>query len=309
MLIGLHDAEMEHIKGKVFPNYALMKISAWYKRQGHNVEWWNPLKTYNRVYSSKIFDFTPYNPYLPESTIRGGTGYADIPLDQTLPPLIDEMFPDYSIYPACDYAIGYITRGCPNNCRWCVVPSKEGDVKPYRNWQQLVRTDSQKLVLMDNNILASDWGIGQLESMTGSGYAIDLNQGMDARLVDEHIARILAGLKWIKYIRFSCDQQAQIEPIMRTAELLSKYGVKPYRLFIYLLVTEDIEDAARRVEVLKRLGPITIYAQAERNERQGIVPNKMQLELAQRYVYSGRYRLESWAQYLERHKELEVADR
>ncbi|MCX4266806.1 MAG: radical SAM protein, partial [Firmicutes bacterium] len=288
---------------------ALMKISAWYKRQGHNVEWWNPLKTYNRVYSSKIFDFTPYNPYLPESTIRGGTGYADIPLDQTLPPLIDEMFPDYSIYPACDYAIGYITRGCPNNCRWCVVPSKEGDVKPYRNWQQLVRTDSQKLVLMDNNILASDWGIGQLESMTGSGYAIDLNQGMDARLVDEHIARILAGLKWIKYIRFSCDQQAQIEPIMRTAELLSKYGVKPYRLFIYLLVTEDIEDAARRVEVLKRLGPITIYAQAERNERQGIVPNKMQLELAQRYVYSGRYRLESWAQYLERHKELEVADR
>ena len=148
-----------------------------------------------------------------------------------------------------------------------------------------------------------------MESMTGSGYAIDLNQGMDARLVDEHIARILAGLKWIKYIRFSCDQQAQIEPIMRTAELLSKYGVKPYRLFIYLLVTEDIENAARPVEVLKRLGPITIYAQAERNERQGIVPNKMQLELAQRYVYSGRYRLESWAQYLERHKELEVADR
>ena len=306
MQIGLHDAEMEHIKGKIFPNYALMKISAWHKAQGDNVEWWNPLKRYNHIFSSKVFDFTPENPYLPENTIRGGTGYADVPLEQTLSPLIDEMFPDYSIYPACDYAIGYITRGCPNNCRWCVVPSKEGEIKPYRSWRQLIRPDSKKLVLMDNNILASDFGIAQLEELTRQNYAIDLNQGMDARLVDDRVAKILAGLKWIKYIRFSCDQQAQIEPIMRTAELLGKYGVKPYRLFIYLLVTADIEDAARRVEALKRLGNITIYAQAERNERQGIMPNKMQLEFAQRYVYSGRYRQESWAQYLERHKELEV---
>ena len=108
MQIGLHDAEMEHIKGKIFPNYALMKISAWHKAQGDNVEWWNPLKRYNHIFSSKVFDFTPENPYLPENTIRGGTGYADVPLEQTLSPLIDEMFPDYSIYPACDYAIGYM---------------------------------------------------------------------------------------------------------------------------------------------------------------------------------------------------------
>ena len=309
MQTGLHDAEKEHIKGKIFPNYALMKISAWHKAQGDNVEWWNPLKNYDVVYSSKIFDFTPENPYLPENTIRGGTGYADVPIWQQLRQEVDQLFPDYTIYPACDYAIGYITRGCPNHCRWCLVPAKEGSIRPYRHWQELVRPDSKKLVLMDNNILASDLGIAELESLVGSGYAIDLNQGMDARLVDERVAKILAGLKWIKYIRFSCDQQAQIEPIMRTAELLAKYGVKPYRLFIYLLVTADIEDAARRVEALKRLSNITIYAQAERNERQGIVPNKMQLEFAQRYVYSGRYRLESWEQYLERHKELEVADR
>ena len=306
MQIGLHDAEMEHIKGKIFPNYALMKISAWHKAQGDNVEWWNPLKNYDVVYSSKIFDFTPENPYLPENTIRGGTGYADVPIWQQLRQEVDQLFPDYSIYPACDYAIGYITRGCPNNCRWCVVPSKEGEIKPYRSWRQLIRPDSKKLVLMDNNILASDFGIAQLEELTRQNYAIDLNQGMDARLVDERVAKILAGLKWIKYIRFSCDQQAQIEPLRQTVELLGKYRVKPYRLFIYLLVTADIEDAARRVEALKRLGNITIYAQAERNERQGIMPNKMQLEFAQRYVYSGRYRLESWTQYLERHKELEV---
>ncbi len=304
MNIALHDAEMEHIRGKVFPNYALMKIAAWHKAQGDNVEWWNPLKAYDYVYSSKVFDFTPDNPYLPDNTIRGGTGYADIPIWQPLRSETDELFPDYSIYPACDYAIGYITRGCPNNCRWCVVPSKEGNIKPYRHWRQLVRPDSQKLILMDNNILASEFGIAELESMAGSGYAIDLNQGMDARLVDERIAKILAGLKWIRFIRFSCDQQTQIEPIRRTAELLAKYGVKPYRLFIYLLVTADIEDAVKRVKALKGLGPVTIYAQAERNERQGIVPNKMQLVFAQKYIYSGRYRQETWERYLSRHKEL-----
>lgn len=124
MLIGLHDAEAEHIRHKSFPNYALMKISAWHKAQGDIVEWWNPLKQYDWVYSSKVFDFTPYNPYLPENTIRGGTGYEDVPIWQQLRPEVDRLFPDYSIYPACDYAIGYITRGCPNNCRWCLVPAK-----------------------------------------------------------------------------------------------------------------------------------------------------------------------------------------
>lgn len=302
MLIGLHDAELEHIPRKTFPNYALMKISTWHKALGDTVEWWQPLKRYDHVYSSKVFDFTPENPYLPPDTIKGGTGYTEVPIWHKLRPEGDALFPDYNIYPACDYAIGYITRGCPNNCRWCVVPSKEGDIKPYRHWQELVRPDSRKLVLMDNNILASDYGVAELESMIGSGYAIDLNQGMDARRVDERIAKILAELKWIRFIRFSCDQQSQIEPIIHTAELLAGHEVIPSRLFIYLLVTKDIEDAARRVEALKRLGPVTIYAQAEYNPRQGIMPNDLQKEFARRYIYGGSYRKESWEQYLERHK-------
>ena len=79
-----------------------------------------------------------------------------------------------------------------------------------------------------------------------------------------------------------------------------KYGIKPWRMFIYLLVTEDIDNAVKRVNALKSLKGITIYAQAERNEREGIIPNKMQLEFAQRYVYSGKFRTESWDEYKER---------
>lgn len=297
MKVGLHDAERGYLKHKHFPNYALMKISAWHKAQGDTVEWWNPLYKYDRIYSSKVFDFTPVDPYLPEDAIRGGTGYRDIPMDKTLPPEIDSMFPDYSIYPECDYAIGYLTRGCPNNCRWCVVPKKEGNIRPYRTWEELVRTDTDKLVLIDNNILSCDYGISQLENLIGSGYRIDLNQGMDARLVTEQVADILSRLDWIRFIRFSCDQRSQIAPVRRAVELLMERGVKPYRIFIYLLVTADLKDASERVEALKGYKAINLYAQAERNERMGIIPNDMQMEFQRRYVYGGSYRKETWEEY------------
>ena len=298
MRVGLHDAESEHFRGKKkFPNYALMKISAWHKARGDTVEWWKPLGLFDRVYSSKVFDFTPENPYLPPDTVKGGTGYG---LFTELPPEVDAMFPDYSIYPECDYAIGYLTRGCPNRCRWCIVPRKEGAIWPYRAWQDLVRPDTNKLVLMDNNILACEYGIEQLAGMINSGYKIDLNQGMDARLVTPEVADILARLKWRRHIRFSCDQESQIEPILRAYELLKERGVKPYRVFVYLLVTSDLDNASRRVEALKGLRGINLYAQAERNESLGIRPNKAQLEFAQRYVYSGRFRRETWKEYTEK---------
>ena len=78
------------------------------------MEWWEPLSLFDRVYSSKVFDFTPENPYLPADFIKDGTGHG---LFTELAPEIDGVFPNYYIYPAYDYAIGYLTRGCPNRCR------------------------------------------------------------------------------------------------------------------------------------------------------------------------------------------------
>ena len=302
MIIGLHDAERDHMPGKSFPNFALMKISAYHKARGDTVEWWNALfnQHYGALYSSKVFDFTPENMYLPENAIKGGTGYG---LYAELPPEIDTLFPDYSIYPECDYAIGYITRGCPNKCRWCVVPKKEGGIRPYADWRDIVRRDTNKLVLMDNNILACEYGIQQLEELARTDYRIDLNQGMDARLVDDRIADIITSLKWIRYIRFSCDQIAQIEAIERAAALQAERGVRPYRLFVYLLVTADLENAVYRVERLKQLHGISIYAQSEQNPAKGITPNRAQKEFSRRYVcHNGTHRPE-FARFTKIHEE------
>lgn len=254
--IALHDADGQ----TDFPNYALMKISAWHKAQGDQVEWWTPLMTYDKVYSSKVFTFTPENPYLPPDTIKGGTGYG---LYNDLPDEIDAMFPDYSIYPQVDYAIGFLTRGCIRHCPWCVVPKKEGKIRAYRTWREIKRPDSRNIVFMDNNVLACQHGIEQMRDMIGQDVRIDFNQGLDARLIDDDVAGTLSRLKWIRHIRMSCDTDAMLDTVLKAIRRLEQHGVKPYRVFVYLLV-QDIASAERRAIALRDVGA-DVFAQPYRD--------------------------------------------
>lgn len=271
MKIGLHDSDGH----SGFPNYALMKISAYHKEQGDEVEWWNPLLTYDKVYSSKVFTFTPVNPYLPENTVRGGTGYG---IMDELPAKIDAMFPDYSIYPDCHYAIGFLTRGCIRNCPWCVVPRKEGKIRPYRTWREIKRPDSRDIVFMDNNVLACPHGIEQMKDMVGQKVRIDFNQGLDARLIDYDVAYVLSKLKWISFIRMSCDTDAMLPIVTQAIIRLFDHGVKPYRIFVYLLV-QDIDSAERRAVLLRSMG-VNVFAQPYRDFTNNTEPTKEQKRFA-----------------------------
>lgn len=263
MIVGLHDSD-----NTGFPNYALMKISAYHKAQGDTVEWWNPMLQYDRVYSAKVFTFTPECGYLPPDTIRGGTGYG---LYDPLPEEIDRMFPDYSIYPKVDYAIGFLTRGCIRRCPWCVVPRKEGMIRPYLTWREIKRPDSRDIVFMDNNVLACPHGIEQMRDMIGQNVRVDFNQGLDSRLITPEVAEILGGLKWIKYIRTACDTDNMLEVVLEKAELLSEYGVKPWRLFVYVLV-QDIPSAEKRVLALRDAG-MNPFAQPYRDFENNAEPS------------------------------------
>lgn len=246
MNIALHDSDKTN-----FPNLALMKLSAYHKAQGDALEWWTPLFPYDRVYSSKVFTFTPECEYLPEDTIKGGTGYG---IMDELPPEIDAMFPDYSIYPNCDHAIGFLTRGCIRKCPWCIVPKKEGKIRPYSTWQAIKRPDSRDIVFMDNNVLACQHGLEQIDDMGGGGNVrVDFNQGLDARLITDDVAKILARLKYIQFIRMSADTDAMLDVVLTAIDRLAKYGVKPYKVFVYVLV-QDIASAERRAIALRDIG-------------------------------------------------------
>lgn len=262
MRIGLHDSDKTG-----FPNMALMKISAWHKAQGDTVTWWMPLLQYDRVYSSKVFTFTPEQPMLPPDTVKGGTGYG---IYKDLPDEMDRMFPDYSIYPDCKYAIGFLTRGCIRNCPWCVVPRKEGAIRPYRTWREIKRPDSRDIVFMDNNVLACPHGIDQIRDMIGQDVRVDFNQGLDARLITPDVAALLARLRWIRFIRMSCDTDAMLPVVLEAVRRLGVEGVKPYRVFVYLLV-QDIESAERRAIALREAG-VEVFAQPYRDFANSIEP-------------------------------------
>lgn len=259
MKIGLVD--VDGYNG--FPNLALMKISAWHKAQGDSVEFAAPLfcGEYDRIYKSKVFTFTPddYTPYDCE-VIKGGTGY-----DYTtkLPDEIDRMQPDYSLYNIKNLSYGFLTRGCPNKCAWCVVPQKEGDVRPYMDIDY-VANGNRKIILMDNNILASDYGLEQIEKAAKRKYSIDFNQGLDARLITDDVAKLLASCKWLEYIRVACDQTAQIEYVENALCLLRKHGYTR-RLFCYCLL-RDIRESYNRVKRLREhKTDIVIFCQGYRD--------------------------------------------
>ena len=221
MRIGLIDVD-----GHNFPNLALMKISAYHKAQGDEVEWWFGFHQYDRVYMSKVFDntYTPdvYDPVNTKEIIKGGTGYG---LDNKLPDEIEHMYPDYSLYPQYteQKAFGFLTRGCPNNCPFCIVCAKEGrksckvaDLDQWWNGQK-------NIVLQDPNLLACRDHMDLLAQLADSKAWVDMNQGVDARMLTEENIDALNKVK-IKRIHFAWDLMERSEAILKGLNMYLDHG-------------------------------------------------------------------------------------
>lgn len=282
MRIGLIDIDSHGKKKKygaaAYPNLALCKIAAYHKSKGDEVFWYDPMFSghCDKVYISKIFNFTPDIDYPidADEIIKGGTGYD---LKSQLPEEIDNIQPDFSIYPEVptDISYGFLTRGCPNKCAWCVVPRKEGRIHPYWDVDR-VANGRKKIILMDNNILAAgDYCREQLQKIIDRGYAVDFNQALDARLVTDEYARYLAKIKWLeRRIRFGCDTFAQIKECQRAMDLINSYGFKG-EYFLYTMLHGKIEECYVRTDYwfeknrefrLKKIGrPVYIHAQPYRD--------------------------------------------
>ena len=250
-----------------YPNLALMKISAYHKLQGDTVGWYNPFDTYDRLYMAKVFSFTPDYAYVIANVhgevVRGGTGYD---IRSSLPNDMDRLQPDYSLYPTVDSrtSYGFLTRGCPNRCRWCVVPQKEGGIRPYMDVDDItLHGERPYAVLMDNNVLACDYGLSQLEKIAERRYHVDFNQGLDARLVTPDVARLLARVRWIKRIRFGCDTPAQIVECERAIQLVRQAGYKG-EFFLYCILI-DFDESYHRLSYWRKYKYVLPHAQPYRD--------------------------------------------
>ena len=285
MNVGLIAVDSNH------PNLALMKISQYHKRSGDHVEWYTPFESYDVVYMSKIFCFTEdYGQWITNARriCKGGTGYD---VYSTLPEDMEYVTPDYSIYPSIDKktAYGFTTRGCPNKCKWCVVPRKEGNIHPYMDVDDIAVEGRINLILMDNNILACGYGISQIEKIISRKYRVDFNQALDARLVTEDIAKLLAKVRWIDFIRFGCDTPKQIEECEKAMDLVNKYKGKPGQYLMYTMIDKDINEAYNRLSHFRSYKNVRVVAQPFRdiNNPSQVIPQwqKDMAHWAMRRVY------------------------
>ena len=249
MKIGLIDVD-----GHNYPNLPLMKLSAWHKSKGDKVEWYDPflglMEEYDKVYMSKVFSFTPdYDrPIYAKEIEKGGSGYCIETVDgkeifhaernKNLPDEIEHIYPDYSIYPeqTKDTAYGFLTRGCPRGCDFCIVKDKEGlcshkvaDLSEFWNGQK-------NIVLCDPNILACKEWKDLLQQLIDSKAKVDFNQGLDIRMMNEEKAEMLNQIP-IKAIHFAWDRYEDKDLIQPKFKVFrEKSTVHPHALQVYTLV-------------------------------------------------------------------------
>ena len=268
MKIGLIDVD-----GHNFPNIPLMKISAWYKAQGDNVEWYEPLFSgyMDKVYMSKVFSFTTDYEWCidADEVIRGGSGYCislvngkevyDTSKDIQLPPEIEHIYPDYSLYPELtkDTAYGFLTRGCPRGCGFCHVAAKEGrcsykvaDLSEFWRGQK-------KIVLCDPNILACKDHMELLQQLVNSKAKVEFNQGLDIRLVNDRNIELLKKIR-LEGIHFAFDRWQDkdiIEPRLRAFAEKTGYNRGKGRVMVYILVNFDttLEQDIYRIQLCREL--------------------------------------------------------
>ena len=257
MRIGLIDVD-----GHNFPNLPLMKLSAWHKKQGDSVEWYNPLFSghMDKVYMSKVFSFTPDYQYFidADEVVKGGTGYYYPDGGEVLSEDVEHIYPDYSIYPELTYetAYGFLTRGCPRGCDFCIVGKKEGRCSTKVANLDEFWNGQKNIVLLDPNMFACrDWK-DLSQQLIDSRAWIDFSQGCDIRIMTDEKAEYMKRMK-IKQVHFAWDRYEDKDIIIPKFKAFKEItGWDKRKLPVYVLVNFNttLEKDLDRIYTLRDLG-------------------------------------------------------
>lgn len=252
MRIGLCDIDSHN-----WPNLCLMKLSAYHKARGDHVEWWRPEGRYDRVYKSRVFTDTYSQDTITVTNagevVCGGTGYGPGP---NLPDEVEHTYPDYSIYPQFSgIAYGFLSRGCPRNCGFCLVSDKEGrrsiqvaDLAEFWNGQKEVK-------LLDANLLACpDHELLILQLAESRAY-VDFSQGLDIRLITPDNVALLNRVR-TKAIHFAWDNpDIDLTPYFRRfLELTAIKNFRKRKVYVLTNYGSTHEQDLYRVEALRGMG-------------------------------------------------------
>lgn len=237
------------------PNLALMKLSTYHKELGDEVGFHtsDPDIVYASVIFSKNRHLAESLKFLhPDAEIHiGGTGFnltTELPIDDT-------TAPDYTLYPDCDYSLGFTTRGCIRRCSFCVVPEKEGSIRIVQHPMEFHNPSFNKIMLLDNNLLAlKSWFFGITDWILDNRLQVDFSQGLDIRLVDDDIAARIKELRPWKTWKFAFDSTDYEEDAIKGIDVLAGAGIDTKNqtmFYVYLDNDSQFDDALYRCSVLK----------------------------------------------------------
>jgi len=248
--IGLIDGD-----NTPFPNLALMKISAYHKRNGDTVEFLNYWDSYDKVYISKVFTFTrdPLrgNAIMCDDIVAGGTGYN---LKTKLPEDMEYISPDYGLYSGYDFALGFLSRGCPRKCAFCVVSEKEGKSHVVANINSFWK-GQKHIKLLDPNILACKEWKSLFQQLIDTRDMIDFSQGLDIRLMNKKKIRMLLQMR-IKRIHFAYDEMRERRVIERKLkEFRQETGWERKKVGVYVLTNFNttLKEDLYRIQFIRNL--------------------------------------------------------
>ncbi len=252
MKIGLVDVDSHN-----WPNLCLMKLSAYHKAQGDTVEWWRPAGWYDLVYKSRVFTdtYSKDNIYIANAgqVIRGGTGYGPGP---NLPDTVEHTFPDYAIYPQfSNTAYGFLTRGCPNHCPFCIVSGKEGRKSVQVADLSEFWTNQREIKLLDANLLACSDHERLLVQLAESRALVDFSQGLDIRLITPDNVALLNKVR-TKAVHFAWDNpNVDLTPhFQRFLELTNIKSDRRRRVYVLTNYNSTHGQDLYRIDTLRRIG-------------------------------------------------------
>lgn len=237
----------------LIPNLALMKISSYFKQHGFNVDLIKMGNSgydhhkrkkigmdgsnYDKVFISSIFTLNKGTVRVRKCkrVYRGGTGHDGFKPNKWLPDEVEHMFPDYKLYPDNEYSIGFLTRGCIRKCKFCFIPKKEGFLKLHSPLKEFYNPRLPKIMLLDNNLLASPNCIEILKKLKKTGKKITFKQGLDFRLLTPEKAKLLSELNYDGEYIFAFDNPKDKWIIEKNLKIWKQY-VSDWQTKFFVLV-------------------------------------------------------------------------
>lgn len=168
---------------------------------------------------------------------------------------VDELKPDYSLYPDIDYSIGYSTRGCIRKCQFCAVHKVEPKFVKIEKWENMLNMNKPRIQMLDNNFTACDneWFARVCQRLSYFGKLVDFNQSVDCRIFTEFHAENFRKVR-LECLRFSYDGKHVPEKKVRKAvEIAKAYGYTDIRFDVLYDWDDTPEEFYHRLDVLTEL--------------------------------------------------------